>query len=184
MITWLKTEAKTHAFYIILIVMGVIAFRTWLSEHDQRVQAENVVKQSQQQVKDLQQQIVAVNTAAAANVAQVRTIVLKSSTPSAVVQAVPELTNMPLNARVATDNPAQVSVDAEPLAQVLGQAREDAINLKACQDTDALKDQQLTQKDVQIKALKKKPAFWKRVKKTVEMIGVCVGIGAALGMHL
>jgi predicted lipid-binding transport protein (Tim44 family) len=118
MITWLKTEAKTHAFYIILIVMGVIAFRTWLSEHDQRVQAENVVKQSQQQVKDLQQQIVAVNAAAAANVAQVRTIVLKSSTPSTVVQAVPELTNMPLNARVATDNPTQVSVDAAAFVQM------------------------------------------------------------------
>jgi replicative superfamily II helicase len=184
MITWLKTEAKTHVFYLILIVMGIVAFRTWLSEHEQRVQAENTVKQSQQQVKDLQQQIVAVNAAAVQKVQVITKIVRDATTPSAVVQAVPELTEAPLNARVATDNPAQVSVDAQPLAQVLGQAREDAINLKACQDTSALKDQQLSQKDVQIKALKKKPAFWKRFKKTVELIGVCVGIGAALGVHI
>lgn len=184
MITWLKTEAKTHLFYIILIVMGAVMFRCWLTEHDARVQADNTVKQQAAKVADLQQQIVAVNAAAAQKVQVVTKIVQTAKTPSQVVQAVPQLTNLPLNTRVAVDNPAQVSVDALPLVQLLGQAKEDAINLKACEDTSALKDQQLVAKDVEIVALKKKPNFIHRVLGVAKAVGVGVGIGLVLGVKL
>lgn len=164
MLEHIKLFGKTHIFYIILIVMGFIAFRSWLVEHDTRLQAEGIVKQQEAKVADLQQQIVSVNAAATQKVQIVTKIVHDAQTPSQVVQAIPQLTTVPLNARVSPDNPAQVAVDALPLVQVLGQCRQDAIQLSACQQTSALKDEQLQAKDVEIKALKKKPSFWARIK--------------------
>jgi hypothetical protein len=164
MIEHLKTFGKTHLFYIVLIAVGLVAFRCWLAEHDNRLQAEAIVKQGQVKNADLQQQIDTINKAVPAKVQVITKIVHDAQTPTQVVQAVPLLTNVPLNARVTPDNPAQVSVDALPLAQVLGQARQDAINLTACQQTSVLKDEQLaTDKDT-IKALQKKPGFWQRIK--------------------
>src|ERR1700728_3622851 len=128
MIVWLKTEAKTHLFYLIIIVIGIVAFRTWSTEHDQRVQAENTVKQSQQQVQALQTQITTIKTQAVQKVQTIVKIVHDAQTPAQIVQAVPQLTDVPLNARVAVDTPAQVSVDAVQFVQMLGQAKEDAVN--------------------------------------------------------
>lgn len=164
MIEHLKTFGKTHLFYIILIVMGLIAFRSWLSEHDQRMLADQAVKQADEKVKDLQQQIVAVNAAAAQKVQTVVKIVHDAQTPSQVVQAIPQLTDAPLNARVAPDNPSQVSVDAAPFVQLLGQCKQDNINLGACTQNYNTCQQIVKERDTEIVALKKKPSFWANIK--------------------
>lgn len=173
MLTWLTTFGKTHLTYIVIILIGLIAFRSWLAEHDARLAADNTVK-------SLQQQIGAINTAAAQKV-QVVTKVIHDlgpvPTPAQVVQAVPQLTDVPLNTRVVAGNPVDVEVTAQPLVQLLAQAKEDAINLKACQDVSVLKDQQIT-------ALKKKPNFWHRFLGTAKAVGIGIGIGAIIGAKL
>jgi len=184
MLTWLTTFGKTHLTYIVIILIGLIAFRSWLAEHDARQAADAVVKTEQTQIAGLQQQIVAVNAAADQKVQIVTKVIHDAKTPAQVVAVVPQLTEVPLNTRVAPDNPAQVSVDALPFLGLLGQAKEDAINLKACQDTTVLKDQQLQAKDIEIAALKKKPNFWHRMLGTAKAVGVGIGIGAVIGAKL
>ena len=100
------------------------------------------------------------------------------------VVAIPQLTDVPLHTRAAVDDPTQVSVNAIPIVALLGQAKADKINLDACQQVGVLKDQQLTAKDTEIAALKKKPSFWKRVTGTAKAVGIGVGIGLLLSSHL
>jgi ribosomal protein L11 len=184
MIAWLKAYAKTHIFYIVLIAVGLIAFRSWLQEHDARQAADNTVKQQEAQVADLKQQIVTANQQAAQKVQVVTKIVHDAVTPSQVVAAIPSLTNVPLNTREVPGNPTDVLVAAQPLIQLAGDDKAAHIQLEACQQVGALKDQQLTAKDVEIAALKKKPSFWKRVLGTAKAVGVGVGIGLLLSTHV
>src|SRR5579859_585385 len=129
--SWLQTYAKTHLFYIILIVGGVFAFHVWLQEHDARVAADNVVKQQESQVKNLQAEIAATQAQAALKVSEVQKVVKKATTPLEVVTTLPSLTNLPLNARPVS--PTQVEVDAEPLVQLAGAAKVAEVQLVACQ---------------------------------------------------
>lgn len=184
MIAWVQTYAKTHVFYIVLIAVGLIAFHSWLQEHDARQVAEVTIKQQEVVVADLKQQIVTAQQQAAQKVQVVTKIVHDVKTPSEAVAAIPQLTDAPLNERLATDNAAQLSVDALQLVSVLGQARIDKTNLDTCQQVGTLKDKQLTAKDVEIAALKKKPSFWKRVMGAAKAVGVGVGIGLLLSTHL
>jgi hypothetical protein len=173
-VIWLRQHGGPHLFYLLLIVGGAFAFHSWLAEHDARIAAENAVTQTKAQISS-------VNAAAESKVKVVTQIVTRiihdKATPAQVVAAVPTLTDVPLNARVAPDSSVQVSVDALPLVEVLGEARTDAIELKACQDVSLLKDSE-------IKALKKKPAFWHRVGGVAKAVGIGVGIGILLGAKL
>lgn len=171
---------KTHLFYIIVIAIGVVSFRTWLSEHDARVQAENAAKQAQVNIVSLQKQIDAIPAQTAASVAKVRTIVAKTGTPSQVVAAIPLLTDVPLATRAIPGNTTDVEVAAVPLVTLVGELKTSQIELGACQQTDALKDKQLAAKDVEIAALKKKPKFLIRVKHVAEAVGVGIAIGVLL----
>jgi|SRR6185369_8652647 len=184
MIAWLKAYAKTHVFYIVLITVGWVAFHSWLQEHDARLAADSTIKQQEAQVADLKQQIVTAQQQAAQKVQVITKVVHDVKTPADAVLAIPKLTNVPLDVRQAVDNPAQVSVAAIPLVTLLGEAQTDKINLAACQQVGALKDQQLTAKDTEIAALKKKPSFWKRVTGTAKAVGIGVGIGLLLSSHL
>lgn len=187
MLTWLTTFGKTHLTYIVIILIGLIAFRSWLAEHDARAASEMVVKAEQTQIADLQQQIQAINADTAQKVQVVTKVIHDlgpTPTPAQVIAAVPQLTEVPLNTRAAPDNPVQVSVDALPFVNLLAQAKEDAINLKACTDTSAIKSQQLAAKDIEIAVLRKKPNFWHRVIGTAKAVGVGIGIGAILAAKL
>ena len=175
---------KTHAVYIALIAGLLFFARVWLSEHDARVAAENTIKQSQGLVKSLQDQIAATNAQAATKVQTVVKIVHDAATPAQIVSAVPRLTDAPFNTRVATDNPLQVSVDALPFVALLGQAKEDAINLAACKADLSSETAIASQKDTQIAALKKKPKFLIRVKHVAEAVGVGIAIGLFLGQKM
>jgi hypothetical protein len=178
MLTYLKTFAATHLFYIILIAGGLFAFHAWTTEHDARIKAEASIKADETTVASLQQQIVAVNAAAAQKVTVITKIVHDVTTPTQAVIAIPQLTDIPLNARVSIDNPSQVSVDALPLVAILGQAKVDKTNLDACTANRASDAAIMAQKDSEIKVLKAKPSFWHRVTHTAKLIAIGVGIGA------
>lgn len=184
MLTWLETYAKTHIFYLVLIAIAVCCSHLWLQEHDARVKADGVVKQQEIVVSTLQQQIAASNAAAAAKIKTIVKIVHGAATPAQVVQAAPQLTDVPLNTRVASDNPSQVSVDALPFVQLLGQAKEDAVNLAACEVNLTDETTIASAKQTEIAALKKKPSFFKRVVSVAKAVGIGVGVGLLLGHHI
>lgn len=163
---------ETHIFYIVLIIVSIIAVHIWIQEHDARKQAEQSVKIAETQVKDLQAQIQAVNAASQKQVQVVVKTVAAAKTPAQVVSTVPQLTDAPLNARVSIDNPNQVSVDSQPFIQLLGQCKEDSLSLGACQKTEALQTEQLAEKDKEVASLKAKPKFWARVKARIKTFGI------------
>jgi hypothetical protein len=181
---WLETYAKTHLFYILLIAGALVGAHVWLQEHDARVKADDVIKQQQSVVALLQQQIVTNNTQAAAKVVTITKVVHAARTPAQVVQALPQITEVPLEARVAVDNPSQVSVDALPLVTLLGQAKVDAVNLAACTVDLKAETAIVVAKDSEIVALKKKPKFLRRVIGIAKAVGVGVGIGLLISGHL
>lgn len=183
MLDW-KHWALSHAVWIAVVGVALVMGHSLLAEHDARLLADAQIKVSEAQVKDLQAQIVQTNAAAAAKVQVITKIVHDIQTAPQAVAAVPQLTNVPLNARVAPDNPAQVAVDAIPFVNLLAQAKTDSINLAAC--TDNLKSETaiVAEKQTEIVALKKKPSFFKRVTGTLKSVGIGVGIGIALGAHL
>lgn len=184
MVSWLEAYAKTHLFYIILIVGAVFGFHVWLQEHDARVVSDNAVKQQQAVVANLQAQINAIPAQTAAKVQVVTKVVHDAVTPSQVVAAIPTFTDVPLGARVVPGNPVDVEVAARPLMQLVGELKTTEVQLGACQQTDALKDQQLVAKVAEIVALKKKPKFLTRVKHVAEAVGVGVAIGLFLSTKM
>lgn len=177
---WLETYAKTHLFYIILIVLGAFSLHVWLQEHDARVLADTTIKQQEVVVADLKKQIATTQVQAAQKVIVVKQVVARATTPKEVVATLPTLTELPLNAQPVPDSPTDVQVAAVPLVQLAGEAKEAKIQLEACQSVGELKDKQLTAKDVEIVALKKKPKFLTRVKHVAEAVGVGVVIGLLL----
>lgn len=178
MLNWIEAYAKTHLFYIILIVVSVVSFRVWLSEHDSRVAAENKVKQAEVAVATLQKRIDSIPAQTAAKVQVVTKVVHDAVTPSQVVAAVPTLTDVPLAVREIPGNQVDVEVAARPLMQLVGELKTSQIELGACQQTGTLKDQQITQLQIAVKA--SKPKFLTRLKRVAEVVGVGVMIGVLL----
>jgi hypothetical protein len=174
---YLKQYLSTHLFYVILIAVTLLFAHSWLAEHDARRAAEATTKVDEANVLDLQRQIGTVNANAQAQLVPIAKITQAAKTPAQVVQAVPQLTDIPLNTRVLASNPNIVGVDPAALIQVVGDLKTSTIQLTACQQTSTLKDEQLKAKDDEIKAWKKKPSFWKRVGSTLKT----VLIGAAAG---
>lgn len=179
----LKTFITTHVFYVVLISVGLIAGHSWLAEHDARLQAASQLAASQEKIDDLTSQIANIQAVAAKQIAAVKASVVAVKTPAQAVIAIPTLTNVPLNVRQAPDNPVQVSVDAIPLTEVLGQCKQDAIALNACTQTVAAKDKIIGEQAKSIDALKKPRSFWSRTLTVMKSVGIGIGIGALLGAH-
>lgn len=157
-----------------------MAFRAWLQEHDARARAEYVIQEQDAVVAQLKGQITTAQVQAAQKVQVVKQAVAKAVTPSEVIATLPTLTNLPLNTRPVPNDPINVEVAALPLIQLAGEAKEDKINLEACKLVDTFKDKQLDAKDVEIKALKKKPGFWHKMKSYGETVGISVAVGMIL----
>lgn len=188
---------KTHLFYIVLIVGGVISFRVWLQEHDARVKADETVKQEELIVKQqetavayLQTQIAATQTQAAQKVQAVQQVVKKATTPQEVVKTLPTLTDLPLAPRPVSDSPTAVEVEAQPLIELAGELKTAEVKLDACQQVSdlqvkqlAAKDAVIEAKDTEVKALKKKPRLFKRLLNVGKAVGVGVGIGLLISTH-
>jgi hypothetical protein len=175
-----KAWLLSHLVWVVAVAVALVIGHIALQEHDQRVVAEAAIKVSELKVSDLQAQIKAADAAAATQVQAVTKVVHdlgSSPTVGQVVAAIPQLTNVPLNARVAVDNPAQVSVNAVPFVNFLAAAKIDQINLGACQADLKNETAISTEKDTQIAVLKKKPKFLTRVKHIAEAVGVGITIG-------
>lgn len=167
MIEHLKTYAKTHIFYIVVIVIGVVAFRTWLSEHDARMKADAAIQQAEITIKTLQDHQAATDAAATQKVQTVVKIVHDATTPAQVVTSLPQIDTQiaaQLNARQVPMSPADVQVNAAALIQVVGDLKTSQVQLGACQSNLADEKAIAAQKEIEIAALKKKPSFWARVK--------------------
>lgn len=183
-LTWLKTFGRTHAFYLILIAVGVFAFRTWSVEHDARMIAEAENKPLQEQVKALQAHQTATDAAAGKQVQVITKVVHDAQTPAQVIQAIPTLTDVPLNARIIPNDPVNVEVAAIPLMQLVGELKTSQVQLGACR-SDLADEKKIAGDQTQIITnLKKKPAFWGRVKGTLKTVGVGIGIGIVLAHYL
>lgn len=185
----LKTRVRDyvihHVFYIVLIIVGIVAGHCWLTEHDDKVLAQQQMKQSDARVKDLQAQIVSTNAAAAAQVKTVVQIVHDAKTPVQQIAAIPQLTDAPLNARTVPGLPdGVVAVDLAPLVTELGQCKQDAINLGACTQNLNTCQQIVKEREAEIVVLKKKPNFMHRVVGVAKAVGVGIGIGLLLGGHV
>lgn len=175
LLTPVENTLKTHAFYIVVIALGLLGFHSWLSEHDARVKADAAVKQSEATVQSLENRIAAADAAAVVKVQAVVTQVKAIRTPEQAVAAIPALSDLPLNARPAVG--LTTTVDAVPLSQELGQCRENEILLSACQADLTDEKAIVEQKDAQIVTLTKKPKLWKRILGTLKTFA----LGAAAG---
>lgn len=177
---WLETYAKTHLFYLVVIGLALFLGHLWLSEHDQRMVALATIKQQEVTVADLKTQIATAQAQAAQKVQVVKEVVQAAKTPTEVAAAIPSLTDLPLTTRPVPDSPVDVTVAAQPLLQLAGEAKTAEVQLATCQQVSDLKDKQLAAKDAEVAALKKKPRFLTRVKHVAEAVGVGVAIGVML----
>jgi hypothetical protein len=182
LLEYLKKFAMTHIAYLVIIGLALVAFHSWQTEHDARLLASQQEKVAESQVTDLQRQITATNAVAAKQVQVITKIVRDVQTPTQAIAAIPQLTTAQLNPTPAPA-PNQVSVDAIPLVQVLAQAKQDSIELGACQSNETADQAIIEQKQTEIAALKKKPSFWHRVGGTLKTVGIGVGIGLVIGSH-
>lgn len=163
-----------------LLAAFVLAGVAFVQEHDARIKADVTVQAAQTQISDLQKQKDAADAAAQKQITALQKQAKTVKTPAQAVQAIPPLTDVPLNMRQAPGLPDAVTVDALPLFQQLNECKQDAVNLSACSTKLDLEQKIDADKDVQITALKKKPGFWTRVKDTA----ITVGIGVAAGYVL
>jgi hypothetical protein len=173
-----------HLAYLIggtaMAVLVILFAHAWLVEHDERLMANQIVKVNEQAILRLEDKIeILQKDAATKKAAVIRQMTAIKTVPQAII-AIPTLTEAPLNARQAIDNPLQVSVDAVTLAQTLGTCKATKIDLEACQATVGIKDEQLTAQKAEITALKKKRNFWARLKENGIVGAISFGVGALL----
>jgi hypothetical protein len=180
--------ALTHAIWIVAAIVAILLGHSWIAEHDARLHADDQIKASEALIKTLQDHQAATDAAAAQKVQVITKIVHDAVTPTQVVAALPQVDKTiaaNLGARIAPSlQPSEVAVQAVPLMQLVGDFANTKTQLDACQSNLADEKSIAANKDDEIKALKKKPSFWKRVGGTAKMIGIGIGIGALLGAHL
>jgi hypothetical protein len=155
----------SHVVWIVAIGVAIVIGRSYIAEHDARLLADAQIKISETTISDLRKQMAANNAAAAQKVQTIVKIVHDAKTPEQQLAAVPQLSDVPLNARIvpSLSGPAQVAVDLAPLVQELGQCKQDAVKLEACQTNLKVETVISQKKDEQIIALKKKPSLWARI---------------------
>lgn len=160
---------------VVLIVLGYSA----LQEHDARILADAAVKASQARISTLEQDKAAIQKTTDTKVIVIQQKAAEVKTPAAATAAIPEVSNVPLNARPLPDMPNAVAVDAVPLYQELAACRVTDAKLEGCTELRAKDAGILGEKDVQIKALKSKGSFWKRAERTAEALAIGAAIGYA-----
>ena len=174
---------KTHVFYVVIILVGVIAFRSWLAEHDQRLAAEQVAKVAEANVATLRNQIATSDAAAAQTIASLKKKATTVKTPEQAITAIPDVSTLPLYA-TASPQAGFVQVDALALYTELNQCTQDRTALGACQVARAADEKIIEQKDNEIAAYKRPRSFWHRTASTLKAVGIGVGIGFVLAGHL
>ncbi|HZC24702.1 MAG TPA: hypothetical protein VE866_15280 [Candidatus Binatia bacterium] len=164
-----------------LIAIAFLFVHAWIQEHDARLLAEQEIKRSEQQVQDLQKTIATTDATAAKQVSSIHQLETTTMTPQAQIAAIPTLTDIPLNARPGPTLQTAV-VDVQPLFQELAECKQDQVKLQACQADYQAEIGIAAQKDDEVKALKKKPRFWKRVGGALKT--AAIGAIAAEALHI
>lgn len=169
-------EALLVGFGALVLALATVAF---VQEHDARILAEQTVHQSQDRVAVLEKDKQDVQAAGDMQIAKLQKQAQTVKTPAQAIQAIPALSDVPLNARPVPGVPTAVTVDAVPLFNELNSCKQDAVNLNTC--SLQLGDEQKieAEKDIQITALKKKPGFFKRLEHEAEVLAIGVAIGYA-----
>lgn len=176
---WMQDYGNIAVFFGVLLALALGGY-SWINEHDARIKAEQTVKESAARVSSLEDKIKAADASGKAAVKAIEKKAAAVKTPEQAIQAIPDLSSIPLTPRKAPDSPTAVEVEAVPLVQELAACKEGAVNLGTCETKLALKDQIITEKDEQIKALSGKKSFWKRLGGGVKAMGCAAG-GAGLG---
>lgn len=180
----MPTYIKTHIWYLVLIGVGLLAFHSWLQEHDQRLMAEQTARVAEQKFEDFQKQVDAVNAVASQKVQVIERQIESVKTPAAAIAGIPDVSTLPLHAVPVPSVPGAVQVDALPLYQELAACQINTVKLDACTQSSAIKDQQITEQKQAIAALKRPVGFWHRFYGALKYVGIGVGIGAVIGAHL
>lgn len=178
-VLYLKGSAAKHALGIAVAVIVVIAGMSWLRDHDARILADATVKASQANVATLEQRIQDVQKEGQAQIAKLQEQRKEVKTPAQALAALPSVSDIPLQPVPLPDDPSKVSVDALPLFQTLNECKQCSSKLATAEATAEAKDAIITEKDVQITALKKKRGFWKTFEHTAEAVGIGVAVGYA-----
>lgn len=169
-----------------LWIVGVVAAclliggYCWLQEHDQRIKAEELVKASMIRIAVVEREKVQIQDATDAKVQTIQKRSALIRTAPQAIAAMPTVTNAPLNARPLPDMPTAVAVEALPLFQELAACRVTEARLSGCTELRTKDTAILTEKDVQIKALKSKGSVWKRIEHTVEILAIGAAVGYAM----
>lgn len=173
--------AISHLVWIVAVSVALILGHSYIAEHDQRLIADQAIKVSEAKVSQLQQQIAANDAAAAQKTQTIIKIVHDAATPAQQLAAVPLLSDVQLNARplplLVPNGQPEVAVELAPLVQELGKCKQDAVQLTACQMDLTAEKAIVGQKSDEIKSLKKKPSFWKRVTGVAKAVGIGISIG-------
>lgn len=181
MLAWLETYAKTHLFYIILIVVGVVAFNSWRQEHDARLLADQKVSQNAQLVKSLEDGIASRDSALAAAVKPIQVVVAAAKTPQQVVEAVPKIApELAPSLDVKAVDATHVQVDSQGFIGLLGKYETLSKEEAACQADYADEQRKTAALTDSVKELKKKPRFWKRVGGTIKQVALGIAAGFIL----
>jgi hypothetical protein len=171
---------KTHLFYITLIGVTLVCAKVWLQEHDARIKAEATVKLEQASIAQLQAQISATDKATMQQIAALKQRAATVRTPAQAIVAIPDVSQLHPILNPVPNDPANVTVQALPLFTALEQCKEVNIDDTAChKDLDASK-QIIADQTLEIKALKKKPSFLKRVWGIAKIAIISAGVGVLL----
>lgn len=200
MLNYLKQYASTHLFYIVIIGIALVAFRSWMGEHDARLLADQQIKQSdaavkasEQEISVLKQEMAANNEKYARDLASLEKTIAAVRTPAQAAKQIPQLVpHLPVPIATQPDNSISFpKEDVLPLFSELAEGKTCAVKLAQCQanyDSEQKiveqKDAQIAEKDKTITAIRKPKGFWRRVGSTLKQVGIGVAIGATLGARL
>jgi hypothetical protein len=188
---YLQSSFVKHLLFVAALVAVFIVGRSWLQEHDARLNAEATVRNAQTAIVSLQAQKADVAKTAQAQVVILQREAAAVTTAPQAVAALPtvEAPGVNIHAEALQDAPAtattpavegRIAVDAVPLYQELNVCKQDAVKLDACTKELAIGEAIGKQKDIQIVALRAKPSFWHRVE-TAAKIGGAIAAAGGIG---
>lgn len=210
--TW-TTFITSHMVWIVAAVILYFSFRAYQAQHDSLVTAEAQAKADETtitalnkeisardgQIAGLGSQMAARDKQTQAQIATLAEAIKTVKTPEQVIQSLPVVTSVPLNAHTIPNSP-QIAVDAEPLFAGFAACKEQSLELGTCRSdlsdekkvvatlAQNVSDQQkiIQSKDAEIKGFSKaagKQGFWGKVWSKAEQVGLVI-IGVAVGKAL
>lgn len=188
----------------VLLLMLLVAGRSWLAEHDARLRLDATVHDQQQVIAQAQAREVARDRAVADQLAAIERERHAVHTPAQAAAQLPQVLHLPrpiilpavqplqapvpdhLTSPVAVPPPAQLpQEDLQPLYDFAQGCRETSVKLTACQADLADRQQELTavetERDAAVTAVHG-GTFWHRLAERAKWLALGVGVGVGLGV--